>query len=192
MGCEPFLDFPISDFLNAIPIIRTTHAPSLALALGVRRTGSFSSCRPEAVGGCMGRADLFSGSLRILDSPVSSILKSEIRRLPVGARRTRCQLEQCSGSAAPAASPHGGPAGVGDGWTRIPSLDSPISIFPKASLTVRTAHAPSHSSSLALALREGRACSFTSCRPGAAGRWMRRNANAPKGGVFGHLGFGGN
>jgi len=78
-----------------------------------------------------------------------------------------------------AAFPHGGPAGVGDGGTRIPSLDSPISNFLKASLIVRTAHAPSHASSPALALREGRTCSFTSCRPGAAGRWMRRNGGQP-------------
>ena len=137
-------------------------------------TSEFSSCRPEAVGGCMGRADLFSCSLRILGSPISLILKSEIRHIPVGARRTRCQLEQCSESAAPVTSPHGGPVGVGDGGMRIPSLDSPISnyMYLKASLAIRTTHAPSHAPPPALALRVGRTCLFSSRRPEAVGRWM--------------------
>jgi len=80
-------------------------------------------------GGCMGRADLLSCSLRILDSPISLILKSEIKQLPAEARRTRCQAGQCSGSTATVASPHGGSAGVGDGAMRAPSLDSPISNY---------------------------------------------------------------
>ena len=86
-------DSPISDFLKAIPIIRTTHAPSLAPALGMGRTCSFSLCRPDAVGGCMGRANLFSCSLQILGSPISFILKSEIRHIPVGVWRTLRHFE---------------------------------------------------------------------------------------------------
>jgi len=121
----------------------------------------------------MGRADLFSCSLRILDSPISLILKSEIRHIPVGARRTRCQLEQCSGPAAPVTSPHGGPAGVGDGGMRIPCLDSIIiSNYLKTSLIIHTAHALSQAPSPALALMVGRACIFSSRRPEAVGRWM--------------------
>jgi len=123
-------------------------------------------------GGCMGRADLLSCSLRILHSPISLILKSEIRQLPAGAQRTRCQVEQCSGSTAPVASPHGGSVGVGEGGMQTPSLDSPISNYLKASLIVHTAHAPSHAPSPALALMVGRTCIFSSCRPEAVGRWM--------------------
>ena len=122
-------------------------------------------------GGCMSRAYLLSCSLRILDSPISLILKSEIRQLPAEARRTRCQMEQCSGSTAPVASPHGGSAGVGDGGMRTPCLDSPISNYRKASWIIRTAHAPSHARSPALALMVRRTCIF-SCRPEAVGRWM--------------------
>ena len=70
----------------------------------------------------------------------------------MGARSTRCQLEQWSGSAAPLSSPHGGPAGVGGGGMRIHSLDTSISNHLKASLIIRTAHAPSHAPSPALAL----------------------------------------
>jgi len=127
---------------------------------------------PESVGGCMGRADLFSCSLQILGSPISLILKSEMRHIPVGARRTRCQLEHWSKSAAPSTSPHGGPAGVGDGGMRIPSLDSPISNQPKTSSIIRTAHAPSHAPPPALALMVGCTCIFSSRRPEAVGRWM--------------------
>ena len=155
-------DSSISEFLKAIPIIRTTHAPSPAPTLGVGRICSFSLCRPKAVGGCTVRADLFSCSLRILGSPMSLIPKSEIRHIPVRARRTRCQLEQCSGSPAPVISPHGGPAGVGDGGMRTPSLDSPISNYLKPGLVIRTAHAPSHAPSLALALMVGHTCIFSS------------------------------
>ena len=115
----------------------------------------------------MGRADLFSFSLRILGSPISLILKFEIRHIPVGAWSTHCQLEQCSWSAAPVTSPHCGPAGVEDGGTRIPSLDSPTSNYLKASLVIRTAHAPSNAPPPALALTVGRTCIFSSCRPGA-------------------------
>ena len=51
-----------------------------------------------------------------LDSPIALVLMSEIRRFHAGARRTLCQLEQCSGWVAPAAFPHAVPAGVGGGW----------------------------------------------------------------------------
>jgi len=76
MGCKPSLDFPISDFLNAISIIRTTHAPSLALALGVGRTYSFSSCKPEAVGGLYGprRPVLWFPS----NSGLTSLIESQV------------------------------------------------------------------------------------------------------------------
>ena len=113
------LTFQLQIFFKGIPTIRTTHAPPPALAPGLGRACSFSPYRSEAVGGGIGRAYLFSCSLRMLDSLISLILKSEIGRIPVGARRKRCQLEQCSGSAAPAASPHGGSAGVGGGGMHI-------------------------------------------------------------------------
>ena len=100
----------------------------------------------------MGREDLLLCSLRILDSRISLISKPDIKQLPAEARRTRFQAEQCSGPTAPVAAPHGGSAGVGDGWMRTPSLDSPISNYLKASLIIRAAHAPSHAPSPALAL----------------------------------------
>ena len=77
-----------------------------------------------------------------LDSPIALVLNSEIRWIQAGARRTRCQLEQCSGWVAPAASPHGGPAGVEGGWDANHLFGSPISDFQKAIPIIRRTHAP--------------------------------------------------